>query len=150
VTFAKAASEIVKRAITIAIRYNCVRLVSQIPSTKKVASILDFQMQQASLLPILATTYAVHFGAVALNERYQGLIAKLTSNQSNESTIGLLARIHAEAAGLKSWTTDWATAALETSRASLGGHGFAHYAGIASLLVRTNLKSLFGCREISP
>lgn len=114
------------------------RLVSQIPSDKKAASILDFQVQQASLLPILATTYAVHFGSVALNERYQDLIAKLSTNQSSDtSTIGLLARIHAEAAGLKSWTTDWATVALETTRASLGGHGFAHYAGVASLLVST-------------
>lgn len=117
--------------------------MSQIPTDKKVASILDFQVQQASLLPILATTYAVHFGSVALNERYQDLIAKLSNNkQSNDtSTIGLLARIHAEAAGLKSWTTDWATAALETSRASLGGHGFAHYAGIAALLVSMQLIS---------
>lgn len=60
---------VLKGAITIAIRYSAGRQQFGPPDAPEV-SVLDYQSQQLKLIPILATTYALHFAKDTLVSKY--------------------------------------------------------------------------------
>lgn len=107
------ASLYLKKAVTIAIRYNAVRRQSNRSSTdKKEMPVLDYQHSLRNLLPLVATAYAFHFTSGAMRKLYN------TFEEASRRTgdFSALPELHATSSGLKalcSWTTK---DAIETCR----------------------------------
>ncbi|KAE8680687.1 Acyl-coenzyme A oxidase, peroxisomal [Hibiscus syriacus] len=85
-----------KISVTIAVWYSLLRQQFSPPKQPEV-SILDYQSQQHKLMPMLASSYAFHFAAQNLVEKYAEM--KKTHDEQ------LVADVHALSAGLKSYVT---------------------------------------------
>lgn len=119
VSIASAAVSVAKVGLTVAIRYAAVRRqfgAEGAPET----TILDYPAHQRRLLPALATTYALHFAAAALQARYVA---------GGEDT----REVEVMAAGLKSYASWHATRTLQDCRECCGGQGYLSINRIAVL-----------------
>lgn len=126
-----ACSLVLKKALTIAIRYSLVRrqfLRKDDPSGKSgETKLLDYPTHQSALFPILAHTFALHFTAVQTQAKADAMLKDLQGNLSS------LPELHATSSGLKAVGTWYANDAIETCRQTLGGMGYSSYAGLASV-----------------
>ncbi len=89
------ASRSLARALTIAIRYNAVRLQG-FPDGNSVNSelqILDYPTQQSGLMPLLAYAFGLHFVGKDLR--------RALDRHINQPDPSLLSNIHAASSGLK-------------------------------------------------
>ena len=124
-------SLVLKKALTIAIRYSLVRrqfLRKDDPTGKSgETKLLDYPTHQAALFPILAHTFALHFTAVQTQAKADAMLKDLSGNLSS------LPELHATSSGLKAVGTWYANDAIETCRQTLGGMGYSSYAGLASM-----------------
>ncbi|PNW83293.1 hypothetical protein CHLRE_05g232002v5 [Chlamydomonas reinhardtii] len=107
---------VLKGAVTIAVRYACLRQQFGPPDCPEVA-IIDYQSTQLRLMPILATAYGLHFARGLLTDKYVDM------KRTREPR--LVEEVHALSAGLKAYTTSYTQAALSTCREACGGHGYA-------------------------
>ncbi|XVF15156.1 hypothetical protein REPUB_Repub09cG0125800 [Reevesia pubescens] len=107
---------VLKISVTIAVRYSLLRQQFGPPKQPEV-SILDYQSHQHKLMPMLASTYAFHFAAQNLVEKYSEM--KKTHDEQ------LVGDVHALSAGLKSYVTSYTARSLSTCREACGGHGYA-------------------------
>ncbi|KAM3290077.1 acyl-coenzyme A oxidase 2, peroxisomal [Capsicum chacoense] len=107
---------VLKIAVVIATRYSLLRQQFGPPKQPEV-SILDYQSQQHKLMPMLASTYAFHFTALHLVEKYSEM-----KKSHDEELIG---DVHALSAGLKAYITSYTAKSLSTCREACGGHGYA-------------------------
>jgi acyl-CoA oxidase len=123
---------IIARAVTIAVRYTCVRRQFQDrDSTDKRApelSVLDYPTVQIRILPLLATAFALHYTGEAMQQLYEG-----TRAQIDKGDFSKLAVLHAQSSGLKSLCTELAANSIETCRRAMGGHGFGGGSGFIQL-----------------
>ncbi|XP_075133571.1 peroxisomal acyl-coenzyme A oxidase 1-like isoform X2 [Leptodactylus fuscus] len=117
-------------ACTIAIRYSAVRRQSEIRPGEPEPQILDFQTQQYTLFPLLATTYAFRFMGLDMRKAYYRITRDIQQGNLNE-----LPELHALSAGLKAFTTWVANSGIEECRMSCGGHGYSHCSGIPDIYV---------------
>ena len=101
-----------KSALTIAVRYGLRRRQFPAESMRTETIIMDYPNQQRRLIPLVAKAYAVQFGLDHLLERY----VNRTEEQMRE--------IEAMAAGMKSYATWFATAAIQECREATGGKGY--------------------------
>lgn len=129
--------ECAKKAITIAIRYGCIRRQFGGAKGGLETKIIDYQTHQLRLIPLLAFTYAIGFGAMEVGKIYENLMTVLEQTKPGDpnmmKVIESLKETHATAAGLKAFST-WRTLELiEQCRQSLGGLGYSSYAGLATL-----------------
>lgn len=133
---ARESAECAKKALTIAIRYGCVR--RQFGGKGGYESkIIDYQTHQQRLLPQLALTFAMAFATMELGKIYENQIKMLAETKITDpnmsKVIDSLKETHATTAGLKALCT-WRTLdMIEQCRQSLGGLGYSSYAGLASL-----------------
>ena len=123
---------IMARAVTIAVRYGCVRRQfqdrdSSDPSAPEM-SVLDYPTVQIRILPLLATAFALHYTAEAMQKLYWG-----TRSEISKGNFGRLAVLHAQSSGLKSLCTELAANSIETCRRAMGGHGFGGPSGFIQL-----------------
>jgi acyl-CoA oxidase len=123
---------ILKRALTIAVRYCGVRRQGEQvnpadPHTE--TKLLDYQSHQIRLLPALAKAYAYHFQTSYIEK----LIEKF-DQQADDISEELLADIHGTMAGFKAFCTWDVQAAIEQCRQSCGGNGYSSYTGLEELL----------------
>ncbi|KAK7358954.1 hypothetical protein VNO77_00896 [Canavalia gladiata] len=116
VALAYSSVSVLKVAATIAIRYSLLRQQFGPPNQPEV-TILDYQSQQHKLMPMLASTYAFHFAATNLVEKY----SQMKKTHDDE----LAADVHALSAGLKAYITAYTAKSLSTCREACGGHGYA-------------------------
>ncbi|XP_048345795.1 peroxisomal acyl-coenzyme A oxidase 2-like [Sphaerodactylus townsendi] len=116
------------KACTIAIRYSVVRRQSELKSGGPESKILDYQTQQQKLLPQVATAYAFHFLCDYLQEVFDRGYA-----ETKEGKFDLLPELHALTSGIKAFTTDYSSAAVEVCRRACGGHGYSLLSGLPSL-----------------
>jgi acyl-CoA oxidase len=144
-------SHAVQKAVTIAIRYGCVRrqfplhgaeqgddadaagVAHSKPAPAAVATaggglleerkLMDYQTHQLRLIPLLAGAYALHFAAAIVIADFQNF----QSNLAKEGALDRLGEIHATAAGLKAVATWYANDAIEHCRQCLGGNGYSAY-----------------------
>jgi acyl-CoA oxidase len=124
---------ILARAVTIAIRYTSIRRQFQDrdardPNAPEVP-VLDYPTVQIRILPLLATTFALHYTGEAMYKLYY------STRQSIETSgdFSRLAEMHATSSGLKSLCTTLAADGIETCRRAMGGHGFGGGSGIIPL-----------------
>ncbi len=120
-----------KTALTIAIRYGLRRRQFAADPLKAETIIMDYPNQQRRLLPLLAKAYTVQFGLDYLLERYV--------NRSEED----VREIEAMAAGLKSYATWFATAAIQECREATGGKGYLAENRFADLKADTDIFTTF-------
>lgn len=100
-----------KSGLTIAIRYGDQRRQFG-PEGGTEVPILNYRTHQRRLMPLLATTYALHFSLQYLTERFL--------HRKEEE----MQEIEALAAGLKSFATWHTTATLQECREACGGKGY--------------------------
>lgn len=124
---------ILARAVTVAVRYLSIRRQfsdrdSKGPSAPEQA-VLNYPTVQIRILPLLATTFALHYTGEAMYKLYWG------TRQQIEKTgdFSKLAEMHAASSGLKSLCTTLAADGIETCRRAMGGHGFGGGSGMIAL-----------------
>lgn len=124
---------VLARATTIAVRYLSVRRQfadrdSKSPNAEEVA-VLNYPTVQIRVLPLLATTFALHYTGEAMYHLYYGTREAIEKH----GDMSRLAEMHAASSGLKSLCTTLAADGIETCRRSMGGHGFGGGSGIIPL-----------------
>ncbi|KAL9130794.1 MAG: hypothetical protein Q9217_001097 [Psora testacea] len=114
------------RGVTIATRYCAVRRqFTDLESLSRgEVQVLDYTSVQIRLLPLLASTFALHLtgkGMIGLYKASRGAA-------SNEK----LSDLHATSCGLKALASTLAAEGLETCRRACGGHGYSSFSGLGS------------------
>ena len=131
----KQASAHLAKAVTIAMRYSCVREqgFSSPDSTSyrdPEKRIIDHQVQQYRIFKQLALCYAIKFSGLWMIERFKSL---------EEDKVGVLSEtkdlpeVAATAAGLKALSTFLTAQGIEDCRKCCGGNGYLLSSGIAAL-----------------
>ena len=124
---------VLARAVTIATRYLSIRRQfadrdSKDSSAPEVA-VLNYPTVQIRILPLIATTFALHYTGEAMYKLYYGTRKEI--EQSGDYS--RLAEMHAASSGLKSLSTMLAADGIETCRRAMGGHGFGGGSGMIPL-----------------
>jgi acyl-CoA oxidase len=124
---------VLARAVTIATRYLSIRRQfsdrdSKNPSAPEEA-VLNYPTVQIRILPLLATTFALHYTGEAMYKLYYGTRAEIEKS----GNFSRLAEMHAASSGLKSLSTMLAADGIETARRAMGGHGFGGGSGMIPL-----------------
>lgn len=125
---------VLARAVTVAVRYLAIRRQfrdQDNPSQILETSVLDYSTVQIRILPLLATTFALHYSGSYLRQLYE-------RTRKNDTTIdsvdqATLSELHSTSAGLKSLATTLAADGIEVCRRSMGGHGFGGGTGLVQL-----------------
>ncbi|RYF92969.1 MAG: acyl-CoA oxidase, partial [Chitinophagaceae bacterium] len=119
-----------KSGLAIAIRYSDSRRQFG-PEGGSEVPILNYRMHQRRLMPLLARSYAIHFGLQYLTQRY------LSKNEAE------MQQIEALAAGMKSYST-WSTRdVLQECREACGGKGYLSENRINALKNDTEIYTTF-------
>ncbi|CAJ2513722.1 Uu.00g018410.m01.CDS01 [Anthostomella pinea] len=138
---------VLARGVTIATRYCAVRHQFQdrdAPEWHKGENqVLNYTTVQIRLLPLLATTFALHFTGKGMMALYGANQKKMSQDVGKvggaqrgagpeETNAGsdLLADLHATSCGLKSLASFTAVEGLEVCRRACGGHGYSSFSGI--------------------
>ncbi len=120
-----------KSALAIAVRYGLRRRQFPSESMRSETIILDYPNQQRRLIPRVAKAYALQFGLDHLLDRY----VTRTPDDMRE--------IEAMAAGLKSYTTWFATSTIQECREATGGKGYLAENRFADLKADTDIFTTF-------
>lgn len=138
---------VLARGVTIATRYASVRRQFQDrddTSNDTVENqVINYTMVQFRLLPLLASTFALHFTGKAMMALYQenqkrmkgdaGKAGDHTRGAGPEETVpgsDRVADLHATSCGLKALASTTAAEGLEVCRRACGGHGYSSFSGI--------------------
>jgi len=120
-----------KSALTIAIRYALKRRQFAPAITEAETLLLDYPSHQRRLMPLLAKTYALHFGLEYLSNRF--------SKHEGED----MREIETLAAGLKSYATWFTTESIQECREACGGKGYLAENRFAALKADTEIFTTF-------
>jgi len=120
-----------KKAVTIAIRYNLVRRQSNADEvTGMECQVIDYQHSQRTLFPILAKAFAFHCTSDYMRRMY----FEFQRDSREKKDFSALPELHATSSGLKAYCS-WATKdAIEACRLTCGGHGYMNLAGFGTTL----------------
>ena len=141
------AGGVLARGVTIATRYAAVRRQFQdrdAPEWQKGENqVLNYTTVQVRLLPLLATTFALHFTGKGMMALYAANQKKMAQDpgkvggpergagpEETHSGSDLLSDLHATSCGLKSLASYTAVEGLEICRRACGGHGYSSFSGI--------------------
>jgi acyl-CoA oxidase len=131
---------VLARALTVAVRYLSIRrqFHDRDDADKRgpETSVLDYPTVQIRILPLLATTFALHFGGLAMRQLYErtrNSSALDGDRVSEDADLATLTELHSTSAGLKSLTTELAANGIETCRRAMGGHGYGGGTGLVQL-----------------
>ncbi|OJD23716.1 hypothetical protein ACJ73_04929 [Blastomyces percursus] len=121
------------RAVTVAVRYLSIRRQfkdKDAPQdTAQEINVLDYPTVQFRILPLLATTFALHYSGKAMGELYE----RTRTDIEESGDFATLAELHSTSSGLKSLCTDISANGIETCRRAMGGHGFGGGSGLVQL-----------------
>ncbi len=127
---------VLARGVTIAVRYCAIRRqFKDRDSTSEEGEnqVIDYTMVQYRLLPLLATTYALHFTGQAMLRIYNENQKRLAGGKAAVASAGQnIADLHATSCALKAFSSTAAAEGLEVSRRTCGGHGYSAFSGIGS------------------
>ncbi|GAA5860517.1 hypothetical protein JCM8547_000328 [Rhodosporidiobolus lusitaniae] len=133
------ASNVAKKALTIALRYAAVRRQFKVGNNELETQLLDYPIHQRRLLPLLSQAVAMGFTALRMTSLYETMLEQLETLDSGsdehetKEVLEMLKETHATSAGLKAFCTWQALETIEKCRASLGGHGYSAYSGLPSM-----------------
>ena len=119
------------RAITISVRYLCIRRQFRDRDGDGIGdevAVLDYPSVQIRILPLVATTFALHYTGQAMRKLYESTRQSIASGD-----FSTLADLHGTSSGLKSLCTTLTADGIETARRALGGHGFGGGSGMIQL-----------------
>lgn len=123
---------ILARAVTIAVRYTAIRKQFRDrdakTDTEPEMAVLDYPSVQIRILPLLATTFALHYTGAAMYNLYNR-----TRQNIEKGDFSALAELHSTSSGLKSLCTTLAADGIETCRRAMGGQGFGGGSGLVQL-----------------
>ncbi|KAJ5768719.1 hypothetical protein N7520_003278 [Penicillium odoratum] len=128
------AGNILAHGVTIATRYCAIRRQFQDRDAKSGSDenqVLNYQMVQIRLLPLLAAMYALHFTGRGMMQLYEENQGRMSAGKQTGGD--LLAELHAFSCGLKALASTTAGEGLETCRRACGGHGYSSFSGIGPL-----------------
>ncbi|XP_046652365.1 probable peroxisomal acyl-coenzyme A oxidase 1 [Daphnia pulicaria] len=108
-----------RKAVTIATRYSCVRRQSELKPGDREPQVMDYQAQQNKLLPPLAATFAFQLAADHLWNLYN-----TANNNIEQGDLELLPDLHGLSCALKALCSSEAANFVEVCRQSCGGHGY--------------------------
>ncbi|OAP55197.1 hypothetical protein AYL99_10897 [Fonsecaea erecta] len=125
---------VLARAVTVAVRYLSIRRQfrdQDKPTQPLETSVLDYTTVQIRILPLLATTFALHYSGAYMRQLYE----RTRKDDTTIDTIdhAALSELHSTSAGLKSLATTLAADGIEVCRRSMGGHGFGGGTGLVQL-----------------
>ena len=120
-----------KKAVTIAIRYNLVRRQSNSDKeTGKECQVIDYQHSQRTLFPILAKAFAFHCTSDYMRRMY----FEFQKDSREKKDFSALPELHATSSGLKAYCSWMTKDAIEACRLTCGGHGYMNLAGFGTTL----------------
>lgn len=123
---------VLARAVTIAVRYCSIRRQFKDRDSKHSSDeemrVLDYPTVQIRILPLLATTFALHYTG-----EYMYMLYNKSRETIEKGDFGPLAELHSASSGLKSLCTTLAADGIETCRRAMGGHGFGGGSGLVGL-----------------
>lgn len=120
-----------KKAVTIAIRYNLVRRQSNADkATGMERQVIDYQHSQRTLFPILAMAFAFHCTSDYMRRMY----FEFQKVSREKQDFSALPELHATSSGLKAYCSWMTKDAIEACRLTCGGHGYMNLAGFGTTL----------------
>lgn len=123
---------VLARAVTVAVRYCSIRRQFSDRDAKShdapEMKVLDYPTVQIRILPLLATTFALHYTGEYMHRLYHE-----SRSTIEKGDFGPLAELHSASSGLKSLCTTLAADGIETCRRAMGGHGFGGGSGLILL-----------------
>ena len=122
------------RAVTVAVRYLAIRRQftdKDNPGAELEVPGLDYSTVQIRVLPLLATTFALHYSGRAMWQLYE----RSQTHQELDGDRETLAELHSTSSGLKSLATGLTADGIEVCRRAMGGHGYMASSGLVQLLV---------------
>jgi acyl-CoA oxidase len=126
-----------KLALTIAVRYGLKRRQFKTPGRDEEVILLHYLQHQRRLLPLVATSYALHFA-------HEALVAKLHAAGDGDSADEVEQRhIETLAAGIKAVATWHATQTIQTCREACGGAGYLSVNRLTELKADTDIFTTF-------
>ena len=91
--------------------------------------IMDYQLHQNKLLPVLAAIYGMNAGHKKITRLYHDMMKGI----KEKSDFTIMPELHSLLSGCKSFYTWEALYDMEICRQACGGHGFSAYAGINTI-----------------
>lgn len=113
--------------LTVALRYSIVRTQFK-NENKKEIKILDYQLQQEKLFPVLADHISMTFTSIRLRELVADNFKRIQDND-----FSLLNETHIVLSGTKALFTYQILFGMEKCRLACGGHGFSHYSSLPAI-----------------
>lgn len=120
------AANVAKKALTIAIRYACVRRQFKTGDNPLETQILDYPIHQRRLMPLAAQAIAMGFTGLRMTALYEKLSGELESLDASadkatlDEVIETLKETHATSAGLKAFCTWTCLETIEKCRQACG------------------------------
>lgn len=115
-------------ALTIAVRYSIVRTQFQTGDGNE-RRVMDYQLQQDKLIPLLAATFAIQAGSRKVSLMTQENIKSIHERQD----FSMMKDLHATLCGTKAFYSYEADAGVNKARTSCGGHGYLSYSGFTNI-----------------
>lgn len=122
---------VLAHAVTVAVRYTAIRKQFADRDGDRNGpemSVLDYPTVQIRILPLLATSFALHYTGLAMKAIYES-----ARQDVERGDFGSLAHMHSMSSGLKSLCTTLTADGIETCRRALGGHGFGGGSGLIQI-----------------
>lgn len=116
------------KAVTIAVRYCCVRRQTSTHPGMQETKVIDYQNVGACLIPFTAIAFAFHFTGI-----HQMHLYKEFEKGRDRSDFRILPELHVQASVLKAICTWEAVEGIEQCRFRCGGHGYSRLSGLPDL-----------------
>ncbi|WP_183099835.1 acyl-CoA dehydrogenase family protein [Nocardioides pelophilus] len=126
-----------KVAMTIAVEYGLRRRQFEATEEDTESLLLDYGMHQRRLFPLLARTYALHFGQQVLSSRLHDVFSGITTDEVARR------QLESRAAGTKALATWHATRTIQECREACGGAGYLSENRFAALKADTDVFTTF-------
>ncbi len=126
-----------KVALTIAVEYGLRRRQFEAAEEGTESLLLDYGMHQRRLLPLLARTYALHFGQQVLTSRLHDVFSGHTTDEVSRR------QLESRAAGTKALATWHATRTIQECREACGGAGYLSENRFTALKADTDVFTTF-------